>query len=169
MGSPANSPRRALRVVPAVHCDTAPAPRRVCGAGLAVAPCTDWPRADGRYRSVYYSSGNPRAAGRVQTIMGESCETYGEAVNAERSLSSSPRSLQSNPLRRLWQQSPSTKVTINPLSFLFPLARTPVSSIWHCSFTRMNLAEVGMRQKKSGDRPSVRSSRHLDKCIGVGD
>lgn len=30
----------------------------------------------------------------------------------------------------------------------------------------MELAEVGMRQKKSGDRSSVRSSRHLSKYVG---
>ncbi len=33
----------------------------------------------------------------------------------------------------------------------------------------MELAKVGERQKKSGDRSSVRSSRHLGKCVGVGD
>ena len=32
----------------------------------------------------------------------------------------------------------------------------------------MKLAEMGMRQKKSGDRSSVRSCRHLGKCVGVG-
>ena len=32
----------------------------------------------------------------------------------------------------------------------------------------MNLAEMGMRQKKSGDSSSVRSCRHLGKCVGVG-
>ena len=45
---------------------------------------------------------------------------------------------------------------------------TGVPYLWHWSFLRMKLAEVGMRQKKSGGRSSVRSSRHLYKYVGVG-
>ena len=59
----------------------------------------------------------------------------------------------------------------SPTASILPLSPLgmPFLTFIGQQYFRMKLAEVGMRQKKSGGRSSVRSSRHLDECIGVGD